>query len=268
MNRFMHYLARTAARSARCTFAALLAVGIVSASAHAQLAQKSILVYTRNYTPDGKGYVHENIAASVAAIRKIGEDNGFRVDVSDDPASFTDANLKRYAALVFSNSNNEAFSSEAQKDAFRRYIQGGGGFVGIHSASGSQRDWPYFWSVLGGKFAWHPKIQKFPVRVVDSSMVATRGVPSEFEWTDEFYLIDHLNPGIHPVLVADRTKLQFLDLAKIDLNTFPNPTPLAWWQKFDGGRQFYIALGHNKDDYANPLLVRLITNGITWAMTP
>ena len=30
-------------------------------------AQRRILVYTRNYTPNGKGYVHENIAASVAA---------------------------------------------------------------------------------------------------------------------------------------------------------------------------------------------------------
>ncbi|MEP6618545.1 MAG: ThuA domain-containing protein [bacterium] len=231
-------------------------------------AQQKILVYTRNFTPDGKGYVHENIAASVAAVRKIGVDRGFGVDVSDDPTTFSDANLKQYAALVFSNSNNEAFATEAQKDAFRRYIQGGGGFVGIHSASGSQRDWPYFWSVLGGKFVVHPKIQQFTVRVVDSMHVATKGIPAEFQWTDEFYLTDHLNPGIHPVLVADRTRLQYLDLLKEDLNAFPNPTPLAWWQKFDGGREFYIALGHNKDDYANnPTLIHLIENGIIWAMT-
>ncbi len=230
-------------------------------------AQRKVLVYTRNYTPDGKGYVHENIAASVAAIQRIGVEKGFGVDVSDDPTSFTDVNLEQYAALVFSNSNNEAFATDAQRAAFRRYIQGGGGFVGIHSASGSQRDWPYFWSVLGGKFLVHPKMQKFSVRVVDSSNVATKGIPAEFEWTDEFYFIDHLNPGIHPVLVSDRTKLQFLDAVKNDLSTFATETPLAWWQKFDGGREYYIALGHNKEDYANPILVKLIENGIVWAMT-
>jgi type 1 glutamine amidotransferase len=230
-------------------------------------AQRKVLVYTRNYTPDGKGYVHDNIAASVAAIQKMGAEKGFGVDVSDDPASFTDANLRQYAALVFSNSNNEAFANEAQKDAFKRYIQAGGGFVGIHSASGSQRDWPYFWSVLGGKFLVHPKMQKFTVRVVDSSKVATQDIPAEFEWTDEFYFIDHLNPGMHPVLVADRTKLQFLDVMKGDVSALPNPTPLAWWQTFDGGREFYIALGHNKTDYDNPTLYRLIENGILWAMT-
>jgi type 1 glutamine amidotransferase len=246
-------------------FVVLLALSTIPMTSS---AQKKILVYTRNYTPDGKGYVHENIAASVAAIKKIGAEKGIAVDVSDDPTTFTDANLKQYSALVFSNSNNEAFATDAQRDAFKHYIQSGGGFVGIHSASGSQRDWPYFWSVLGGKFLVHPKMQKFTVRVVDSSKVATAGIPAEFEWTDEFYFVDHLNPGIHPVLVSDRTKLQYLDLVKNDLSGFATQTPLAWWQKFDGGREYYIALGHNKEDYANPILVKLIENGIVWATTP
>jgi type 1 glutamine amidotransferase len=241
---------------------------VLALAAETASAQRKVLVYTRNFTSDGKGYVHDNIAASVAAIRKIGAEQGFGVDVSEDPASFNDANLKQYAALVFSNSNNEAFAEEAQKDAFRRYVQAGGGLVGIHSASGSQRDWPYFWSVLGGRFVGHPKQQRFAVRVVDSAHVATEDVPAEFEWTDEFYFTDHLNPGIHPVLVADRTKLLFLDAMKVDVAGFPNPTPLAWWQKFDGGREFYIAIGHNKADYANPILYRLIANAILWAMTP
>ena len=265
MNWSRKYARRTFAWMSTCAVGALFGLMIAAEPA---CAQRKVLVYTRNYTPDGKGYVHENIAASVEAIRKMGAENGFRVDVSEDPASFTDANLKQYGALVFSNSNNEAFASDAQKDAFKRYIQAGGGFVGIHSASGSQRDWPYFWSVLGGKFVVHPKMQKFTVRVVDSAHAVTNDIPAEFEWTDEFYFIDHLNPGLHPVLVADRTNLQYLDAMKGDASAFPNPTPLAWWQRFDGGREFYIALGHNKTDYANPTLYRLIENGIIWAMTP
>ncbi len=42
--------------------------------------------------------------------------------------------------------------------------------------------------------------------------------------------------------------------------------PLAWYQTFDGGREFYLALGHKKEDYENPLLLRLILGGIQWAM--
>jgi type 1 glutamine amidotransferase len=245
-------------------FALIVALFAIHTTVH---AQQKVLVYTRNFTPDGKGYVHENIAASVAAIRKMGAEKGFVVDVSDDPTNFADANLKQYAALVFSNSNNEAFATDAQKDAFKRYIQSGGGFVGIHSASGSQRDWPYFWSVLGGKFVVHPKVQTFTVRVVDSSHAVSAGVPAEFEWKDEVYFTDHLNPGIHPVLVIDRKKLEGLEAMKVDVESFPNPLPLAWWQTFDGGREFYVAIGHHKEDYANPTLYRIIENGIVWAMT-
>ncbi len=232
------------------------------------IAQRRVLVYTRNFTPNGKGYVHENIAASVAAIRRMGVEKGFAVDVSDDPASFNDANLRQYAALVFSNSNNEAFATEGQKDAFKRYIQSGGGFVGIHSASGSQRDWPYFWSVVGGKFVEHPKLQPFIVHVVDSAHVITKDLPAEFQWTDEAYFTDHANPGIHPVLVIDRTQLLYTSAMKSDPDSFRNPLPLAWWQTFDGGREYYIALGHKKEDYENPVLYGLIANGIVWAMTP
>jgi len=229
-------------------------------------AQPRILVYTRNYTADGKGYVHDNIASSVAAIRKMGAEKGFAVDASDDPAVFTDANLKQYAALVFSNSNNEAFSSDAQRSAFKHFIESCGGFVGIHSASGSERDWPWFWSMLGGRFVVHPKMQTFTVEVADPLFPAVKGVPAHFDWTDECYFIDHLNPDIHPVLVTDRTKLTSLDLIKLDTSAFPNPLPLAWYHNFDGGREFYLALGHNKEDYANPILYGIIENGILWAM--
>jgi uncharacterized protein len=229
--------------------------------------QPRILVYTRNYTPDGKGYVHDNIATSVAAIRKMGAESGFAVDVSDDPAVFTDDNLRQYAALVFSNSNNQAFSTDAQREAFKRYIESGGGFVGIHSASGSERDWPYFWSVLGGKFAAHPHQQPFTVRVTDPNFPAVKGLPPQFTWTDECYFLDHLNPDIHPVLVTDRTKIA-TDPMTIDTSKFPLDLPLAWYQEFDGGREFYLALGHNKEEYANPLLYGIIKNAILWAMKP
>jgi type 1 glutamine amidotransferase len=227
-----------------------------------------VLVYTRNYTPDGKGYVHDNIASSVEAIRKMGAEKGFAVDASDDPAVFTAANLKQYAAIVFSNSNNEAFASDAQRDAFKAYIEAGGGFVGIHSASGSERSWPYFWQVLGGKFVVHPRMQAFTVQVADASFPAAEGLPAEFAWTDECYFTDHLNPDIKPVLVTDRTKLTDLETVKkkADPESFPIPLPLAWYHRFDGGREFYVALGHNKQDYANPILYGIIENGILWAM--
>jgi type 1 glutamine amidotransferase len=229
-------------------------------------AEKKVLVYTRNFVSSGTGYVHDNIQNSVEAIKKMGRENNFAVDVSDDPKVFTDENLKQYKALIFSNSNNEAFENDAQRNAFQRYIRSGGGFVGIHSASGSERNWPYYWDVLGGKFLRHPKPQKFVVKVVDPHHPSTKDLPATFEWTDECYIHDHLGKDIHPLLTVDPTKLD--DPKKDDpaMKAFGNSMPLAWCQTYDGGREFYTALGHKKELYADPVLTKHILGGILWVI--
>ncbi len=243
----------------------VLAVVLV-ACLHVQAAEKKVLVYTRNFVSTGTGYVHDNIAASVVAIKKMGVENGFGVDVSDDPKVFTDDNLKQYKALVFSNSNNEAFENDQQREAFQRYIRAGGGLVGIHSATGSERKWPYWWSVLGGHFLRHPKAQKFVVRVKDPNHPATRDLPATFEWTDECYYNDQLSPALKPLLVVDPAKLEDPQRAEYPGDRFGDSMPLAWYQEVDGGREFYTALGHNKQDYANPILYKQILGGILWAI--
>ena len=178
----------------------------LTAGALGAAPERRVLVYTKNQV--GKGlYIHDNIPASVAAIKKLGAENNFIVDVSDDPASFTDQNLKRYQALIFDNTNNEIFDNEEQKAAFQRYIRAGGGFVGIHSATGSMRQWPWFWSVVGGKFSRHAKMQKFTVKVKDPKDASTAHLPATFEWTDEFYYVDHMPTGLHVLLAGDLTHL-------------------------------------------------------------
>ena len=231
-----------------------------------QAAEKKVLVYTRNFVTNGKGYVHANIPDSIAAIRKLGAENGFAVDASDDPKLFTAENLKQYAVLVFSNSNNEAFENDEQREAFRRYIQAGGGFVGIHSASGSERAWPWFWALLGGKFVRHPKIQQFEVRVKDPSHPATKDLPATFDWSDECYYLDHLNVGNKILLVTDPAKIDDPKKAEYPGDRFGDALPLAWYHEFEGGRAFYTSLGHKKEDYTNPIMTKQILGGILWAM--
>jgi uncharacterized protein len=245
----------------------VLALAILAAvAATAPAAEKKVLVYTRNYTPDGKGYVHDNIAASVAAIRKMGAEAGFTVDASDDPKVFTTANLKQYRALVFSSSNNEAFENGQQRDAFKRYLHSGGGFVGIHSATGSERQWPYYWAVIGGRFKRHPKFQQFTVVVKDPNFPAAKGLPATFEWSDECYYHEKLNPDIKPVLVTDPKRIADPKFAEDPGELVAGFIPLAWYHNVDGGREFYTALGHKKEDYTNPLLYNHILGGILWAM--
>ena len=76
----------------------MIALGIAHACTGVSGDEKRILIYTRN----GEGYVHDNIAASVAAMEKICAAEGYETDVSEDPSLFTPENLQRYAAIVFS----------------------------------------------------------------------------------------------------------------------------------------------------------------------
>jgi len=224
-----------------------------------------VLVYTKNQV--GKGlYVHDNIPASVTAIKKLGQENNFAVDVSDDPAVFTDANLKRYKTLIFDNTNNEIFDNEEQKAAFQRYIRSGGGFVGIHSATGSMRQWPWFWSVVGGKFSRHAALQKFTIHVKDSKDPSTAHFPATFEWTDEFYYVDHIPDGLHVLQAGDLTKLKDPGKDKYPGKLFGDEFPLAWRHEFDGGREWYTALGHQAEHYSDPQFARHLLGGILWAM--
>ena len=84
----------------------LLLVVLLAGCAGGKLCAEEprVLVYTRNHVTNGKGYVHDNIAASVAMIRQLASTNGFVVDASDNPTVFTPENLKKYRALIFSNS--------------------------------------------------------------------------------------------------------------------------------------------------------------------
>jgi type 1 glutamine amidotransferase len=237
-------------------------VSLTGGSPGAAMPGKHVLVYTHN----GKGYVHDNIQTSVDAIKKMGAENGFAVDVTDDPNFMCEPVLKQYQAVVFANTNNEAFFNDSQRDAFKHYIESAGGFVGLHSASGSEREWPYYWSVLGGKFVRHPPQQTFHIELKEANFSATRQLPSAFDWKDECYLIDHLNPDIHVLLVTEYNKLDDPDKGKHPEENFGPALPLSWYHQFDGGREYYLALGHNKEDYSNPLLYNQILGGILWVM--
>ena len=227
------------------------------------LAGKTVLVYTKN----GRGYVHDNIPHSVAALRKLGADYGFTVEASDDPALFTEDTLRRYDAIIFSNTNNETFDTEAQRQAFQAYIRDGGGFVGIHSASGSERDWPWFSRLLGGNFVRHPPRQDFAVEVVDRGHPSTSFLPNPWQIVDdECYYLDELSPGLHVLLAADLSTVS--DRQKDDYpgEIFGDRFPLAWYQSFDGGRQWYTALGHRPEHYEDPTFMRHILGGLQWVV--
>lgn len=245
--------------------ALILIIGIsnYAQQPYKELKGKNVLVFTKN----GKGYVHENIPSSIAAIQKLGTENGFTVDTTTNSALFTDNNLKKYDAVIFSNTNNDVFDNEEQRIAFMRYMQAGGGFMGIHSASGTERNWKWFKLMLGATFLRHPPFQKFTVHVLDKNHPAVKNLSSAWETNDECYFFKEINPSINVLLVSDMSTIKESEDGKNTTpNTFGNRYPAAWCHEFDGGRIWYTALGHSKEDYSNTTYLAHILQGLKWVV--
>lgn len=236
------------------------------ASTHAQKIKWNkvkVLVYTKN----GKGYVHDNIANSKTAILALGQQNGFAVDTTSDPTKFTDENLKQYDCLIFSNTNNDVFDTDAQRVALMRYIQAGGNFFGLHSASGTERKWRWFKDMLGGTFFWHEPGQGFSVKILDAKNPALAHLGKTWvRQTDEFYFIKELGVNLNVLAVNDHSTIQ--KPAGKALDTFGDVFPSVWWHEYDGGRAFYTSLGHQKEDYEKEDLRKHILGAIEWAIGP
>ncbi len=240
-----------------------IALGIVSVFAGNPGDEKRVLIYTKN----GEGYVHENIAASVAALEKICDGEGLATDVSEDPSVFTPENLARYSVIIFSNTNNEGFDTEEQKKAFQEYIRKGGGFMAIHSANATARDWPWYWAMVGGKFIRHAPHQEFDVLLTDANHPSTSHLPERWTIKDECYYSFQLNPDIHVLLSADLSTIEDEGKAEYPGETFGQLFPLCWCHEFEGGRQWYTALGHDPWFYEDPLFVEHLRGGLIWVMT-
>lgn len=218
-----------------------------------------VLAYTKN----GKGYVHDNIAAGTAAIQQLAKENGFKVDVSDKPSDFTEENLKKYALLIFNNTNNEAFDTDEQKVALMRYVQAGGGFIGIHSATGSERQWPWFKRLIGASFLRHANHQPFKEIIIDNTHPSTSFLPAIWQRDDECYFFKEYNPDIHVLVVHDLEPLNDKDKPTYYGGT---SSPSVWCHQFDGGRQWYTSLGHDSATYATPEFQKHILGGIIWVI--
>ena len=225
----------------------------------------SVLVYTKN----GKGYVHDNIPSAVACIQQFGKKYGFRVDTSSNTSVMTESNLKKYTMLIFPSTNNDVFDNDEQRLSFRRYIEAGGGFVGIHSVTGTERNWKWFKMMLGGTFSWHAKFQKFNVKMVDPSHPSVQGLPNTWSKGDEFYFAKELYPGPKVLMAHDITSLDITDTAQ-KANIIKNAGgytelyPSVWTYDFDGGHTWVTTLGHDKKDYSDPLYMQHLLQGIRY----
>jgi cytochrome c len=214
-----------------------------------------ILVFTKT-----EGYYHESIPSGIQAIQSLGKQHGFNVDTTRDAAFFTDKTLKKYNAVIFLSTTGNVLNPD-QQVAFERYIQAGGGFVGIHAAADTEYDWPWYNQLVGAYFLNHPNdpnVRDAIIKVVDSFHIATRHLPSRWQRKDEWYNYKGIYSGIKPILQLDEDSY--------DGGLHGDNHPIAWYHNYDGGRAFYTGGGHTNESFSEPLFLKHILGGIQFAI--
>lgn len=211
-----------------------------------------ILVYAKT-----KGFHHASIPAGLAAIQQLGAENGFAVDTTTDSSYFVPKTLKKYAAVVFMSTTGNILNAE-QQTAFEKYIQSGRGFVGVHAATDTEYDWPWYNQLVGAYFKSHPKQQEAVLNIVDDTHISTKHLPKTWKRFDEWYNFKSIQPNLNILITIDEKS--YTGGANGD------PHPMAWYHAFDGGRAFYTEFGHTDESFKDPLFLQHLLGGIRYAM--
>src|SRR5262245_16906192 len=215
-------------------------------------ADFAVLVFTKT-----TGFRHDSIPAGIASVRSLGQRYGFDVADTEDETVFNDQDLSQYRVVVFLNTTGDILNT-TQQAAFERFIRRGGGFVGIHSATDTEYEWPWYGKLVGAYFHSHPALQNAVIGRADVTHTSTRSLPLEWTRFDEWYNFrQSLDPAVKVLLTLDEKSYSGGNMG--------DAHPLSWYHAYDGGRAWYTAMGHTIESYAEPEYLAHILGGIMWA---
>ena len=201
------------------------------------------------------GFRHDSIPAARAAVAAIAaRSSDIVVTATENLADISASRLGSTEVLMFALTTGELAFDETQKRALVDFVNGGGGFIGFHSATDTLYDWPDYGRIVGAYFKEHPWVQPATVAVEDRAHPTTTGLGASFSLTEEFYTF-RTNPrgAVHVLLTLDPASVG----AQGDF-------PLAWTQTIGRGRSYYNALGHFPDTWNDARFQMQIAAAIRW----
>lgn len=230
----------------------LLLIMAMSLSAVYGQKQKSVLIFSKT-----TGFRHQSIPKGVATVSKLLNDQKIKFQHTEDATYFHVDSLKNYDAVIFLNTTGDILD-DTQKQNFQKFIQSGKGYVGIHAASDTEYNWPWYGALVGGYFASHPAVQEANIEVLNRTHPSTKHLQKTWVHRDEWYDFKDVKDGINVLMALDETSYKGGKMGKFH--------PIAWFQTFDGGRSFYTGLGHTDESYDSESFQKHLIGGIKYAL--
>ncbi len=232
-------------------YAIFIALGLIFSSC-AKKTEK-VLVFSKT-----EGFRHSSIPAGIEAVKRIGQKNSFGVVATEDATIFTQNQLKDFVAVIFMNTTGDILNDQQQIE-FQRYIQAGGGFVGVHSAADTEYDWPWYNELVGAYFHSHPSdpnVREAIIHKTANKHISTDHLPDVWSRSDEWYNYKSIFKGIKSILNLDESSYEG--------GANGAAHPIAWYHEYDGGRSFYTGGGHTDESFSEAEFVEHLARGIEW----
>ena len=217
----------------------------------------NILIFSKT-----AGFRHDSISDAIGLFDRTAAAREWGIEGTINSDIFTDDQLANFDVVVFLLTTGDVLNDE-QQAAFERFIQAGGGFVGIHSATDTEYDWPWYNGLVGAYFAGHPPIQTADILRSNILHPSTGFLPCRWTIEDEWY-----NFRTNPADNNEINILLWLDESTYQGGNMGDRHPIAWAREYDGGRSWYTAAGHRSELYNDPeyeLFQRHIIAGVEWA---
>jgi quinoprotein glucose dehydrogenase len=206
---------------------------------------------------------HDWRQLTAALIQTLEQDPRMQADVTENIEDLATSKINPYDLLVLNYNNwDKPGLSDAAKENFVRYLNGGGGLALIHFANGAfnytlpgkESDWPEYRTHIARR-VWmhdlpsgHDAYGPFHVAITNEKSPITAGL-QPFDTTDELYFKQVGDQPITPLATAHST-------------VTGQDEPMAWAYTYGKGRVFQTVLGH--DAGAVRKASALIRRGAVW----
>ncbi|MBT4518604.1 MAG: ThuA domain-containing protein [Halieaceae bacterium] len=234
-----------------------------------ELHAPAILVFSKT-----NSFRHvDGIEGGGRALKAIAGERDWDVFATENGAVFNDTDLGLYQAVVFLNATGDMLS-ERQELAFQRWLEAGGGWLGIHAAGdGSHSGWRWYRdNLIGADFTAHilgPQFQVASVIMEAPDHPLARQIPTTWEHEEEWYSWAESPRTEGFTIVATVDESSYSPYQKIlgrETDLRMGDHPVVWSRCVGRGRAAYAAMGHSAETFDNPVFRDLLGNALSWAV--
>ena len=217
-----------------------------------------ILVFSKT-----AGFRHESLSSGIKMIFDLSHTQNWIVTATEDATIFQERSLDPIDVVVFINPTGDALD-ENEQTAFENFMRNGKGFVGVHSATDFEYDWPFYGELIGGYFRTHPPAQTGTVIFENFDHPAMKPFEGMKSYTtfDEWYSFrENPRPEVNVLAVLDENSIKKYN----NDNWKMGDHPIIWWSEKNGMRSFYTVFGHTHEAFQDEMIREHIKNAVNWA---